>query len=230
MCSRTARGCSSSAFFLYLDGEQRWVQVGTGQDPADDIGDAPVHKLLHREIDHDTEIVTVECSLPVADLAASAGQHPLADPVHQPDILQYGQELQRSNPPMLRVIPAQQCLHCDDLSATEICDRLVLEIELVVPDGIAQVGFELNASRHLGMYRPRIEVVGVPATFLGAIHGDVCRLQQAARIIPALGKGRNADARRDRYVVTVDTEYRRQHFHDLVGQAGRMLVVAKVLE
>ena len=108
-----------------------------------------------------------------ASCHALARWHPLTDRLDQPGLFGYGNEGARRQQSALRMVPAQQGFHTDHLAGAHVDERLVVELELLLLDRLAQSGFQgvplYRARVHLG----REELVVVAAFLFGVIHRRV---------------------------------------------------------
>src|SRR5690606_6112662 len=84
-----------------------------------------------------------------------------------------GNEFVRRNFAAGRMGPPAETFDADDYLAALVDDRLIHQLELVVLDGFAQVGFEQLAAGKVGVHRRVVETGAVAAFVLGAVQRDV---------------------------------------------------------
>ena len=120
----------------------------------------------------------------------------------------------------LGIVPADQGLDADDQAAADVAHRLVVQHELVVADGVAQAGRELQLIRR----RAPLGDPAAAAVLAGTRHGAGGLGEQRAGVV-AVGRedghaGRDADV----YLVAVDRERRLQGVADVardgLGELG----------
>jgi hypothetical protein len=85
-----------------------------------------------------------EAPVPFRKLAAGLDEAPAAEAPDQPGLLGERDELSRWDEAVARVLPARERLEALDLARRERQRRLVVELELVVRDRLAQLGLELQ--------------------------------------------------------------------------------------
>jgi hypothetical protein len=100
--------------------------------------------------------------------------------------------------------PAHQRLVAGQFAALQAELRLIVQIELVLADGVAQVVLEAAALLESGVHGRLEEAEGVAAVFLGPVEREIGALQQDIGRLTIEGPKRDADARRGRYLVAVD--------------------------
>ncbi len=105
-------------------------------------------------------------------------------------------ELGRLDQPAAQVTPAGERLGAHQLTGHETVHGLVVEVELVVLEGPAQVGLHTHLLLHEAPQLGAVELE--PGAFgLGAVHGQVGRLEQRVEVAPVLGVHGDADAGAD---------------------------------
>ncbi|GJE04968.1 hypothetical protein AOPFMNJM_0261 [Methylobacterium jeotgali] len=130
---------------------------------------------LHRgDVDGDLEIVG-----PAGGLGAGLAQHPFAEARDEPDLLGEGNELGGRHPAALRMRPAQQRLEAADPLRAEVVDRLVMDLEGLRLDRVAQVLLQPAALVQAGVHVRLEETEAAAALGLGAVEGDGGALEQA---------------------------------------------------
>src|SRR6267378_174556 len=101
------------------------------------------------------------------------------------------------------MIPAQQRLAAADTIVAEIDDRLVFDLELAVPERLAQVLLKLAARMHQRIHHRLEEAIGAAALRLGAVKREIGALEELIGVMTVIGRYRNPDAGADLDVVTI---------------------------
>jgi hypothetical protein len=127
------------------------------------------------------------------------------------------------------VVPAQQCLRADNRAVAQRDQRLVVKLQLVAFECLAQVPLELDAFKHSGSHRSVEELVAIAARLLGAVHRQVgianeLRGGQGSPV----GDG-DPDARGDLELVAVDFEGHGQLSRDPLRQPHGIPLAVEVL-
>ena len=119
--------------------------------------------------------------------------------------------------PAVGVSPAQQRLEPDELLGHELDQRLVVQLELVALDRVAQVALDRHPLDQTTAQRGVERLEAPAAELLGAVHRGVRVAQQLlGGPGPSLADG-DADAGRDEHLVSVDLK----GLDDRVDQALR---------
>ena len=89
--------------------------------------------------------------------------------------------------PRSGMAPAQQRLATGDAVAAQVDQRLVVDFEAAIDEGVAQVLLQRKTAPW--RWRPcRLEeAIGAPAVRLGAVHRQVGVLDQLSRSVPSCG-------------------------------------------
>ena len=133
---------------------------------------------------------------PGPGLADRHGQHAAAELAHELGVLDGGQEGAGGQQPALGVAPAHERLDAHELAGRQVGDRLVVQRQLVVAQGVAHLAGQLEAIAAVVVALGGVDPVpGAPA--LGLVHRDVGVAQQGARVLGVLGEDGDADARAD---------------------------------
>src|SRR5882724_6680876 len=101
------------------------------------------------------------------------------------------------------MIPAQQRLAARDAIRAEIDDRLVLDLELAVPERLAQILLELAARMHQRIHHRLEEAIGAAAVGLGAVKRQISALEELIGVVAVIGRYRDPDAGPDLDVLTI---------------------------
>ena len=114
--------------------------------------------------------------------------------VDQAGILGDRDEVRGRDGPALGMAPAQQRLAAADPAVLEVKQRLIVQLEAAVDDGLAQLQLQtaprLGARVHAGLEEP----VGAAAVALRAIEREVGVAQQLIEVEPIGRRNRDADA------------------------------------
>ena len=104
----------------------------------------------------------------------------------------------------LGMMPADKRLAAGDLTGFDVDDRLVIDLELAVDDGLAKLEFEFAARLDTGVHGDFEEAVAAAAIGLGAIEGEIRILHDDVRRVAVGGRQRDADADADDDLSTVE--------------------------
>ena len=118
------------------------------------------------------------------------------------------------------MVPANQCFGAHDARLGEVDDGLVVELELVAPLGLPQLGRECKLDARIALWR-LVQAVPVTATVLGGVHGDICVLEQGFGAVAVGWKEAGADAGGDAHVGARDRERRLEGVDKFGGNACR---------
>ena len=110
---------------------------------------------------------------PARELAAGLAQHPAPERDDQPALLGDGHERARQHDALAGVAPAHERLDGHDAALVEVDERLVVELELVALERVAQVVLEREALDHAAADVLVEELVARAAQVLGALHRHV---------------------------------------------------------
>ncbi len=129
-------------------------------------------------------------------LAAGLAHHPLAERVDQAGLLGDRDEVGRRDHAAVGVVPAQQGLAARDPVGARAEQRLVVELELALGQGPAQVRLEGRAGLRASSMARSKKRKGAAAVGLGAVEGHVGLLQQLVAVGAVVGRHGHADAAR----------------------------------
>ncbi len=124
---------------------------------------------------------------------------------------------------MGRVVPPDQGLGADELAGAKVHDRLVVEHELGLVDGSAQVRFELEPDLDSFLHGRFEDDDSIATVVLGDRPGHFRHSKQAARIGLARRGRRNAHARGQIDEVAGDVHRLSDGSEDAVGRSQRYL-------
>ena len=169
--------------------------------------------MRRRKIDRDRDLVR-----PRGGVAAGLPEHPFAERHDQPDFLGDRNEFVGTDQAALRMVPAQQRLEAADLAARKLDQRLIVELEFVGEQRLAQVELQPAALLHLRVHLRLEEMIGAAAVGLGAIERHVGVAQQLIGLVAVGRRHGNADAGADDDLMAVNLERLQQRFDDLGGK------------
>ena len=156
------------------------------------IGQAGVDDVAGRQVDRHGEVDPG--GAPARALAHGRVEHPARQVGDHARALRERYELDRRQQAARRVLPAHERLHADHAARGQRDLGLVVQDELVLVEGPAQLGQQRQALGRVGV---ALEVVGLDprAGLLGLVHGDVGAAQQRRDVVAVQGAQRDADAR-----------------------------------
>ena len=128
-----------------------------------------------------------------------------------------------------RVLPAHQGFHAAHMAALQIENRLEVDQQLILLDGLAQRGAQLHALARLQRQLLGVEGVGLSAAVLGLEQRGVGVADQLVELGAILGKQGDADAGGQEQRGAGDLERRVQALQHGFGQARGLLRAAAVL-
>jgi hypothetical protein len=115
-----------------------------------------------------------------------------------------GNELGRRHDPLARMAPARQGLQSEQLACLDVEDRLIVDFDLAIRDGVAQIGFELPPRIGVGGHPFVEEAVAVAALGFGPVEREIGLLHQCVGIDVRLAGHRDADAGPDCHHVAAE--------------------------
>jgi hypothetical protein len=131
---------------------------------------------------------------PFCGLRAGFPQYPFAERHDQTDVFGDGNEFGRRDHAVLRMMPAQERFEAADLIRGDIHQRLIVEFELAIGEGAAQVELHVPALLCFAVHLTLEEPVEATAIRLGAIKRHVGVTHQFLAGIAIVGRQRDANA------------------------------------
>ena len=133
-------------------------------------------------------------------------EHPLAERGYEARLFRQRDEGPRRDEAELRVPPARQRLHPDDVSGRHGELGLVVHGESPAVHGGPKAVLEREAEAGAGAHGRVEDLVGVPASRLGLVHGGVGVLEEGVRVRAVPRRDRHSDTRLDRQLTAADIE------------------------
>ena len=165
---------------------------------------------------------------PDAHLAAAFLDHPVAQPVDQPEALGNRDEHVGPHHAARGVLPAQQRLHALQPSQPGIDLGLIVQLQLAPLQRVAQVLLQAQLILQ-PLVHPRLEKrIGIAAGPLGGVHGRIGVLHQL-QAVAMLRVQRHPHRTGKRHLVALNLQRLRQHLDHPVGQAGAIGHIRNIL-
>ena len=155
---------------------------------------------------------------PVARFDTGAAQHPFADRDDEADLFGQGHEFGGHHEAARRMAPPQQRLETADAVEFQIVDRLIIDLELVVLERVAQIELQQPARLQARVHFRFEEPPGAAPVRLGAVKRDIGAFEQLVEGDAVARGQRNADARADRDAMSHDIVRGAQDLDDAMGQ------------
>ena len=162
-----------------------------------------------------------------AHVAAGLAQHPVADLDDQAHLLGDRNELGRRDHAAQRMRPAQQRLAGRDLLGLQVEQRLVVDLEGVVGERVAQVELEAAARLRRDVHVRLEEAPGAALVGLGPIERHVGVLEQVVGVGAVARRHGDADAGADDHLVAVDLVGLAERGDDALGERGGLLAAGR---
>ena len=158
------------------------------------------------------------CAGQAAASAHALLQDPGAERHDQPGVLGERDEAVGRDQPLGRVPPADQRLGAARLARRHVDHRLIVDLELLARQRVAQLVLQAVARVDLRGHLRIEEVEAVAAGRFGAIEREVGLLQQLVRVDAVLRRERDADAGADAHLAAVELERLGDQLDDPHGQ------------
>ena len=170
-------------------------QAGVGQRLAHRVDQVAGVELARRQVHrhHPLRLPGVD---PGAALPAGLAQHPLTQRHDQPGVFGDRDEAARRHQRFAGGLPAHQRFHPGH-TPPGVDERLVVQQELAVDQGVAQPGFQLHAFAGCCAQRSGVEAQGVAPALFGQVHGHVGVLDQLGDAAGVRRVQADADAHAD---------------------------------
>ena len=162
----------------------------------------------------------VGVALPARQQLAGLVEHPAPQGQDQPGFFGQADEFGWRHQAALRVLPAHQRLHAH-YAAGAVALRLVLQQELILGEGGAQVAFQRGAARHGGLHVGVEKAQRAAPGRLGLVHGQVGLLQQLAHAGASVVERGDANAGRAAVLVASQQVGGREQLQNLFAHRAR---------
>src|SRR5690606_38676834 len=167
---------------------------------------------------------------PARRVGAGAAQRPLAELVDEVRFLGGRDERRRRDVAAIGMLPTHQRLEADDDVILGPDDRLIMQLELVRRERLAQVVDQQAALFLLVLEVGRIEAELPAPAVLRGIESEVRRARDLVALEPVVGRNRDADAGADDRALAVDRIGLRDDLDDLPGQLAELAAIVEVGE
>ena len=144
-------------------------------------------------------------------------QRPFADLCDQPGVFGNRDEFGGRNETVLRMVPAQQRFKPGDLLGRGLHHGLIIQLQLAMRQGIAQVFFQLAPFLGIAVQIGRIEMEPPAPGILGRIQRQIGIADQRFAGHPVIGCDRNPDRGADHHPAAIKVVRLRQAFDDMRG-------------
>ena len=171
---------------------------------------------------HCDEAERAAFGVPVHHLATGLLQHPGVDGADHAVVLGNRDKFAWRNQPALRVLPAYQCLHAYLATVTQVMQRLVVNAQLVIVQGMAQAAGQFHALTGVVGQLLHIEGIAFAAAALGLEQRRIGIAQDLLDAIPIVGEQADADAGADVEFMTVEEKGRVQAMQQTLRQFGSL--------
>ena len=203
--------------------------AGLAQDGGELVGQRGLRELAAGEVDGQAGKVDRGVGGPARELAAGLAQHPAPERDDQPALLGDGDERAGEHDALARVAPAHERLDPDDPALVEVDERLVVELELVALERVAEVVLELEALGHAPADGGVEELVARAAVVLGALHRGVGVAHERLGVVAApVGDG-DADAGADDDGSVAEHDRRGERVEQPLGDLDRAALAGQAL-
>ena len=167
--------------FRELEVEQPRIEAGFGEHLRHHQRDVLLEELDRRQVDTDTGR-WVAALLPEFRLPAGFAQRPFVDRNDEAVFFRTRKEFARADEAVPRALPAQERLRPGNPSGPQRDLRLVVQDELVLVDGGAQIGVEDEACARAPIHIGGIETEDLAAVVLCPVHRKVAVAQQLLHV------------------------------------------------
>jgi len=111
--------------------------------------------------------------MPTYRLLARRPHHPFADGDDKACLLRKRYELLRPDNAKLGMLPSNECFGTDNSSCAKVYFGLIVKLELLAFDRLAEAGFEVHALHGSVIHRLGVELEVVTTEFFGPVHRTV---------------------------------------------------------
>ena len=198
-------------------------QFGGGERALHHSDQVLAAELRGRQIDRELDVVG-----PGGGVGAGLAQDPFAERADQPDFLRERNEFVGRNHSAFRMPPAHQSLDTAGAQRDDIDDALIVNLEFLARDRVAQIHFERAPQPRFGIHLVLEEAVIVAAFALGAIEREVGILQELRRVGAVVRRNGDADGNADDDLVALDLVGLADQADQALGEIDGLLPVVVV--
>ena len=173
------------------------------QQTLDLLGQVAVQQVAHRQVDRHRQFAPVLA--PGGALGDGALQHVTGERADEAGLLDGLHEGAGRDQAVLGVLPADQALGAAHAHVVEVDDRLVVDDDLVLQQGVADAAEHAQPALGVLVLLGGVDLV-LGLGLLGRVHGDVGAAQQRVGVLTVLREAGDADAGADLERQLVDHE------------------------
>ena len=129
-------------------------------------------------------------------------------------------ELQRGRYAAHGTFPAQKRFETRDLVVREVDDRLIVQFEFALGQGLAEIDLKRPAGLGLRIHGRLEETMRAAALVLRLVESEIGVLQKAVRLGPVAGSHRDADAHADDHGLAVELDRPADRIDQPPGESG----------
>ncbi|RMS43781.1 hypothetical protein ALP65_04634 [Pseudomonas aeruginosa] len=213
----------------HLQFEEARRQPGLLQRMTDFVDQAGPAEIAGAAVDRHPQPF-VAGQVQAAQVAAGASQHPVVELVDHAVGFGQADESVRTEQALGRMAPAHQCLQLVYLAVGEGEDRLVVQLQLVVAQGLAQFLLHLQFLGRPHQQLPAEELRVVAPAGLGLVQGQAGVLQQLLALLAVVRVEADADAGGHHQGAPVQGDGFLHLLHQALREDVRLVVLGEVGE
>src|SRR5262249_2257822 len=188
-CGQILFGLSQQDTLRNFNFQAFWRQLRVHQRANHSIHDIGFCELNRRKVDRDLDTVRHPHRI-VARLC----QNPLAQLNDQTRFLGQGNEISRRDNALSRMVPSQQSFDSFDTPRFVFHNRLIKELKLVMPNGLAKVVLQYIAAVSFYFELLTIDAEAVPSIIFCFIECEIGILEDLVAAIAVFGRKRYSNA------------------------------------
>ena len=185
-------------------------------------------ELTHRHVHRHPQLRPAVC-VPARELGAGRVQDPFTNRHNQAGFFRDRDKLHRRHRAAV-ILPSQQRLDTEHVAVEAGHDRLVVQRKLITLDRAAQLFLQRQTRVNPGCHVVRIELIVVFALFLGAVHGNIGVLEQAADVVVVQRIDGDAEAGGDKQLASHYQKRLREQMQDFPRRARDVVDMRHVHE
>ena len=201
--------------FRDLELEPLRQQAAIRESRFHDPGQVALLELRRRQVDRELYL-----SGPSGGVRTSLPQYLFAEGNDQAALLRQRDELARQDQTARGVAPAHQRFHHGELVALDLQHGLVVELEFVAGNGLAQVIFQLAPLTDAGFDRAVEQMESIASSGLRLVKREVGVAHQSIGVVAVVRRHGDADAGADENLAAFDVIRLENGFEDLVRQCA----------